>query len=132
MSEFCGGSMIKEIAIVTEKEIVREVLKYYFLKNDFNVTTYHSGVDLLECSSKPDSFCAIILDMTLPDITGIDLYDRLRKDDVTVPVIFVSSRNISSELGRRLRKDPLLRYFQKPVDPEEISNEVRRLINEKV
>jgi two-component system, OmpR family, alkaline phosphatase synthesis response regulator PhoP len=124
--------MKKNIAIVTEKEIVREVLKHYFLKNSFYVTTYHSGVELLECSNKPDSFSTIILDMTLPDITGIDLYDKLRKEDVTVPVIFVSSRNISSELGRRLRKDPLLRYFQKPVDPEEIANEARRLINEKV
>lgn len=124
--------MRKDIAIVTEKEIVREVLKHYFIKSDFNVMTYNSGVELLECKDKPDSFCAIILDMTLPDITGIDLYDRLRKEDVTVPVIFVSSRNISSELGKRLRQDPALRYYQKPVDPEEISNEVRRLINEKI
>jgi two-component system, OmpR family, alkaline phosphatase synthesis response regulator PhoP len=124
--------MKRDIAIVTEKEIVREVLKYYLLKSDFNVTTYNSGVELLECKDKPDFFCAIILDMTLPDITGIDLYDKLRKEDVTVPVIFVSSRNISSELGKRLRKDPVLRYYQKPVDPEEIANEARRLINEKV
>ena len=124
--------MKKQIAIVTEKEIVREVLKFYFLKKEYEVTTFESGSEFLSSEREPAVFTVIILDLNLPDITGIDLYDRLRSDNISAPIFFVSSRNISSELSRRIKNDPLIRYFQKPFDPEDVLMETGRLLNEKI
>lgn len=123
--------MSENIAIVAESEIVCEVIKHYLIKKELSVRTFSSGVKLFECCSDRNIFSAIILDLSLPDITGIDLYDLIRKKGLNMPVFFVSSKNISSGLGKRLRRDSKLRYYQKPLDAQEIANEVWRIINEK-
>ena len=116
-------------AIVFEDEIIRELLKHYFQKNGFEVQTFESGLDLLN-HIKTERVSIVLTDLVLPDLTGIDLYDRLRDPGLSesVPVFFLSARNISSELSRRMKNDGLIQYFQKPIDPVEVITHAWRVI----
>lgn len=117
------------VAIVSQEDTVREVLKYYFQKNKLTVETFENGMDALE-RIKISPFGIILTDLVLPDITGVDLYDRVRKcdGDEKTPVFFISARNISSELSRRMKSDSSVMYFQKPFDPVEILMQAGRVI----
>lgn len=117
------------VAIVSQEDTVREVLKYYFQKNKLTVETFENGMDFLErAGTSPVGL--VLTDLVLPDITGIDLYDRIRKDPgmKDTAVFFVSARNISSELSKRMKSDSSVMYFQKPFDPVEILMHAGRII----
>jgi DNA-binding response OmpR family regulator len=74
---------------------------------------------------KPD---LLVLDMGLPDMTGLELYDRLRRDERlrTVPVIFESA--VSRENGAEFRKRGIRKVLQKPFDLNEFIACMKELV----
>lgn len=73
---------------------------------------------------KPD---LIVLDVGLPGMSGLELYDRLRKDERlrSVPVLFETA--VSREHGAEFRKRGIRRVLQKPFDLNELIARVREL-----
>jgi len=73
---------------------------------------------------KPD---LLVLDVGLPEMSGFELYDRLRADARlrTVPVIFETA--VSREQGAEFRKRGIHRVLQKPFDLNELIARVKEL-----
>lgn len=82
------------------------------------VQTGHDALRLLQ-TFKPE---AIILDYRLPDMTGIDLYDRLQSSNNlrTIPVVLTSASNHRDEIEKR---DLLL--LDKPFDIDDLLAAIR-------
>jgi len=76
-------------------------------------------------STKPD---VIIVDLRLPDISGHDILERLRRDSEfnSIPVIVITAKN---ELGDKLKAFELGAddYLVKPFQPEELVARMRIL-----
>ncbi len=68
-----------------------EILDYHLSLNpDYKVTRFESGKDCLsKMHLKPD---LVTIDFSLPDITGDDLFKRIREVSPQVPVIVISSQ----------------------------------------
>jgi len=73
---------------------------------------------------KPD---LLVLDVGLPGISGLELYDRLHEDERlrSVPVIFETA--VSREYGPEFRKRGIRRVLQKPFDLNELINGIKEL-----
>jgi DNA-binding response OmpR family regulator len=73
---------------------------------------------------KPD---LLVLDVGLPEMSGFELYDRLRADARlrTVPVIFETA--VSREQGAEFRKRGIRKVLQKPFDLNELIATVKEL-----
>jgi DNA-binding response OmpR family regulator len=73
---------------------------------------------------KPD---LIVLDVGLPGMSGIELYDRLQKDVRLrdVPVMFETA--VSREHGAEFRKRGIRNVLQKPFDLNELIASVKEL-----
>lgn len=73
---------------------------------------------------KPD---LLVLDVGLPGMSGLELYDRLREDERlrSVPVIFETA--VSREQGAEFRKRGIRRVLQKPFDLNELIARVKEL-----
>ena len=108
------------------------MLEFYFSRKNYSVITLDSGMEFFNRNDAISDVSLVVTDIVLPNYTGIEFYDRIRKEGFSVPVFFVSSKNISLELGRRMRKDIKIRYFQKPFDPEKVISEAGRLFDDKV
>ena len=69
----------------------------------------------------------IVLDLHLPGMSGIELYDRIRSDDRYryVPVIFETGR--MSEHRQELRERGVAMYVKKPFDLNDLVSYVKRL-----
>jgi two-component system nitrogen regulation response regulator GlnG len=61
---------------------------------------------------RPD---VILLDVHLPDGSGLELFRRLREADATVPVIFITADGSSDTIIQAIRQGAY-DYLQKPVD----------------
>lgn len=73
---------------------------------------------------KPD---LLVLDVGLPGMSGLELYDRVHQDErlKNVPVIFETA--VSSQHGAEFRKRGIHNVLQKPFDLNDLIAGIKRL-----
>lgn len=77
-------------------------------------------------SLKPD---LVTMDMTMPDADGLECTKAIREIDPNLKVIVVSSM-MDEEILRKANKAKISGYVQKPVDGDELSLLIRRVMAE--
>ena len=116
---------MKEILIVDDDKdlsfIISEMLESY----GYSVTTAASGDEAFSLLSQR-TYHLILLDINLPDTTGLELCSELRKVS-QVPVIFASARTSESDriTGFDIGGDD---YLPKPYSMKELLSRVNALI----
>jgi len=102
------------------------------LREDYRIKTATSGAAALELAAGSDRPQLILLDVVMPDMSGIEVLRRLREDPETrdIPVIFVSAdTSEQSQLeGLDMGADD---YITKPVVATVLLARVRNLIQRK-
>jgi two-component system nitrogen regulation response regulator GlnG len=90
------------------------------------VITAQTGKDGLERvrSEKPD---AVVLDVRLPDMSGLDVFSRLRQIDARLPVVIVTAYS-TSETAIEAMKRGAFEYLVKPVDLDRLSSIVSKAV----
>lgn len=80
------------ILIVEDETILSQQIQDYFTKKGFVVDVAKTGVNGYYLATEYPIDLAIV-DIGLPDFSGIELITRLRKDDVNTPVLLLTARN---------------------------------------
>lgn len=75
---------------------------------------------------KPD---LVTMDMTMPDADGLECTRAIREIDPNLKVIVISSM-MDEEIMRKAKKAKVSGYIQKPVDGDELSLLIRRIMAE--
>jgi two-component system response regulator ResD len=113
------------VLVVDDEPIVREVIGRYLEHAGFRVDAAADGETALEKIGEhaPD---AILLDLMLPRLDGLDLLRALRLGS-SVPVIILSARSSEREriTGLELGADD---YVVKPYSPSEVVARVRAVL----
>ncbi len=128
------SKQIKNIAIVDDDEISRIILyKYLILEKQYSTKLYASGEEFLEATSKiiPD---LVILDIEMPGVNGIEVFDRMRKikELEDVPVIFLTGKEDKATVMKCIGRGAD-GYMVKPVTKDVLKaklNEVLKRFNE--
>ena len=112
----------KKILIVDDEQEISNLIKLYLIKENFQVLIAESGqacIDMVR-TDKPD---LIILDILLPDMDGITVCQRLRRESNT-PILFLSCKDDDSDkvLGLGIGGDD---YITKPFSPNELIARVK-------
>lgn len=71
----------------------------------------------------------LILDIHLPDMSGLDLYERLRADGIPAPVIFVTGQADVATVVRALKLGAM-EFLEKPFGPEAVREALLRAVAE--
>lgn len=92
----------------------------------FAVDIFPSGESALDVAEQ-EPYGAIVLDLGLPDMDGLDLLKTLRRRGVTTPIIILTARGRIEDriVGLDHGADD---YMVKPFDPRELESRVRALI----
>ncbi len=80
------------ILVVEDETILAEQIHDFLAGKGFAVDTAHNGSDGLYMG-KEYPLDAAIIDIGLPDFSGIELIKRLRKEKVTVPILVLTARS---------------------------------------
>lgn len=111
------------IAIVEDEAIIGELLKESLEKGGRRVDLYHSGAEALEKlpMAVPD---AILMDINLPDASGIDLTRALKE---RYPAIEIVVQTVLEDTGTILQaiKAGASGYLLKASTPEEVEEALR-------
>jgi two-component system catabolic regulation response regulator CreB len=113
------------VLLVEDEPAIADTLVYALQTECFTVTHALTGADALAAASS-GNFDFAILDIGLPDMTGLDVCRRLRKTS-TIPVLFLTARDgeLDRILGLELGGDD---YVTKPFSPREIVARVRAIL----
>lgn len=92
----------------------------------FAVATHTTGAQLLAAIRDERPGC-LVLDLVLPDMTGIELLQELAKDGCRLPVVFMSGMARVSEAVTALKLGSI-DFLEKPFDVQEMLATVQKAI----
>lgn len=120
--------MKRTILLIDDCDMMRRFLTPIF-KDDFNVVPVSNATDALEWLQSNPTPSTILLDYQLPDIPGIDLLRRLRKNNAwsKVPVLMLSG---VKDMERRWQciEAGANDFLSKPFHPKELSLRVNMIV----
>jgi len=115
----------KRLLIVDDEPQIREVLEAYLAREGFDVEAAGNVAEARASLEKrpPD---LVVLDVTLPDGSGLDVLGSLAKPGERVPTIMLTARSDETDrvVGLELGADD---YVTKPFSPREVVARVRAL-----
>ena len=115
-----------KILIAEDDLYTREGLIDILEGEGFQVVAAENGTRAIELfkSENPDCIC---LDIMMPEINGYDVCKAIRKEDLQVPVIFLSAKSeeIDKVLGLELGADD---YISKPFGVREVIARIRSVL----
>ena len=112
------------VLVVEDNDLTTMGMATTLAREGYLVLTAATGHDALGTLRQPLSrIDVVILDVHLPDVSGIDICARLRELYPQVPVIVCTGEATPEEV-LQLLKLGAHRYFQKPVSPDELLSAV--------
>lgn len=105
-----------------------EIVKTILERAGYEVISVSSGLKCLDKLKevKPD---LVLLDIMLPDLSGWDVYTRIRKKDKKLKVAFFSIVEVSPERKSELILRGLSDYITKPFAKDELVKRVKAMVN---
>lgn len=116
------------VALVDDEEIFLRRVKSILEKN-FNVAV-HCFLDSISflSSLKSNSFELLLLDLNLPDLSGLEVIDYLSKMNVDIEIIMITGHGTIDSAVEALKKGAR-DYILKPVDKDRLLFSIRNVID---
>lgn len=114
------------VLVVDDEEYITDLVAVGLRFVGFEVDVAADGREALAkiVSTRPD---LIVLDISMPGIDGLEVVERLRRDGVTTPVVFLTARDAPTERVRGLHigGDD---YITKPFSLEELLARIEAIL----
>lgn len=119
------AQLTQRILLIDDDQELCELLSSWLEAEGFSLHSVHDGELGLE-TAQTGHFSAIVLDMMLPGMNGLEVLRALRQHTNT-PVLMLSARGepVDRILGLELGADD---YLAKPCDPRELVARLRALL----
>ena len=117
-----------QILIIEDEPEIAELIGFHAERSGMHARAVHNGrlaLDLIR-REKPD---LIVLDLMLPDLDGLELCRRLKRDDATraIPIVMVTAKGEEADVvaGIELGADD---YVTKPFSPRVLMARLRNAL----
>jgi len=116
------------ILVVDDEEIVSTFLKDMLTQAGHSVEIVNNATDALKDMAR-DEFDVVLLDIKMPDMSGIELYKEAVKSnpDIAHKVIFITGDVMGKGTGSFLKKEKLP-YITKPIDIKKLKQSINSII----
>ena len=116
-----GSDIVKAdhrvVAIVDDDAAVRDSLRFLLEVIGQPVETFASAAEFLKAEKQ--NLACLILDQHMPEMTGIELAERLRADGSDLPILLITG-SPSSAIVARAAELGINRVLEKPPNDEEL------------
>ncbi len=115
----------EKVLLVEDNDQVRHVVDRILRASGYDVMT----ADSVESAfSHPDrQFDAVVTELAMTGMTGVELAERIREQNAGIPVLFISGLPPKNDVGNQV---PRSRFMQKPLEPKLLALELRALLDD--
>jgi two-component system, OmpR family, response regulator len=121
-----GDGERTRVLVVDDEPNITELVSLGLRYQGFDVSSAHDGRGALRAvrQFKPE---LVILDVTMPDIDGLEVVRRMRAENIWMPVIFLTARDATEDkiAGLTVGGDD---YLTKPFSLDELIARVRAMV----
>ncbi|MHC6226716.1 response regulator transcription factor [Pseudomonas sp. X10] len=117
---------MSELLLIDDDQELCELLGSWLTQEGFVVRACHDGQSARQALAS-QAPAAVVLDVMLPDGSGLELLKQLRSEHADLPVLMLSARGepLDRILGLELGADD---YLAKPCDPRELTARLRAVL----
>lgn len=117
------------VLVADDDAAVRQMLEMILLMEGYQVIVAADGLEAVQKyeEHRPD---AVVLDIMMPKMDGLAVLEKIWEihvDDDVPPVIIVSARGSDDDQWEGYRKGAAV-YIEKPVEPNELTDLLKKLI----
>ena len=120
-----GGGDVK-VFVVDDDASVRKSLARLIAVAGWKVETLASADEFLERAPHDRPAC-LVLDVRLPGLNGLELQERLARDDGDIPIVFITGHG-DVPMGVRAMKAGAVDFLPKPFEDEALLEAIGRAI----
>jgi DNA-binding response OmpR family regulator len=118
----------RHILVIEDQEDLAALYVSALVKEGFEVKVAYTGEEGL-ARFEDEGAAAIILDMTLPEMNGIQTLEQIRGLDTRVPVI-VATGETSDEKRKHCERLGVQAYLAKPVRSDDLAAAIRSALSD--
>lgn len=106
------------ISIVDDDSVVRGAIESLVMSHGFQTRTFESAEAFLQSVQLTETSC-LISDVQMPNISGVELQQRLADQGLRIPMIFITAYPDDAVRARVLTAGAIC-YLQKPFDQQSL------------
>lgn len=115
------------VYLVDDDRSMRDAISSLVRSVGLNVETFASASEFLE-HARSEACACLVLDVRMPRMSGFDLQHALSKNDVDIPIIFITGHG-DIPMAVRAIKSGALEFLPKPFRAEELLEAINRALN---
>lgn len=108
----------RAVLVIDDEEVMRDVLQTLLQRAGYAVQTANGGAEGLALARR-HPFDAVIVDVMMPDIDGLQVLEALRQEDDALPVLVITAY-ASMDTAVRAMQRGAFDYITKPFKHEEV------------
>ena len=118
----------QKILAVDDEPALTSVLQKMLHRLDYQVTTSNQAAEAIRLlREQPEQFDLVITDLTMPEMSGLEVAKQIRAIRPGLPVILVSGYSVSVD-AERLREAGICERLDKPVSPGLLAEVLARVL----
>lgn len=119
----------KKILIIDDEVDITTVFRILLQSNDFMVDVYNDPISAL-FNYKPDYYDLLLVDLKMPNLSGFELYKKIRKVDDKTKISFLTANEKYYEQYQEEEFSRLNRelFIQKPIDNKDLLQRINTII----
>ena len=106
------------VLIADDNGVARNLLKFYLKKYDVSVSEASDGLDALR-RFKEQEFDILFLDLSMPNLDGLNVANYINKDQTKLDIIAVSA-TLDRQSIRKFKSVGVKYFLPKPLDNKKL------------
>jgi CheY-like chemotaxis protein len=118
------------VMLVDDEPDILTIFKSYLTSEGYNVEAFSDSYVALQsfATSEPHHYDLLVLDIRMPSINGLQLYQRLKAVDPYIKVVFLSALEATDELVSILDGVKTADVVRKPIDKKHFIQKIKSTI----
>jgi CheY-like chemotaxis protein len=120
---------VKNILVVDDNKDIADMLRLTLELSGYKSTAVYSGKNCLEHLSH-NVFDLLILDIAMPDVTGIDILQKVKSDPTLskTKIVFITASSPTDDVIESLLKQGALEVIKKPITEKMLLKTVAKYV----
>lgn len=119
---------MNKIMVVDDEESIRLMLRRVLSSSQYEVHEAANGIEVLN-SIKKEEYSAILLDLRMPHMNGLQVIEKMKEMDIKTPIIMMSAYGTVPEAVEAMKLGAM-DYLVKPFDIDELKMTLERIIQQ--
>lgn len=117
-----------KILIAEDDPSISRLIAYKFEKENYKIKVIEEGDKVLEEIKFADAdYDALVLDLMLPVLDGMQVLKKIRKENINIPVLVLSAKSQEEDILKGLNAGAD-EYITKPFRPDELLLRLKKML----